>query len=55
MWHLYSGELDEDHKQSRWHKAAEWLSEAYMLELFFDACTVLLFVGATLVLFLSLV
>lgn len=54
MWHLYSGELDEGHKQSCWHKAAEWLSEAYMLELFFDVSTVLLFVSATLFLFLSL-
>lgn len=54
MWHLYCGELDEGHKQSCWHKAAEWLSGAYVLELAFDIGTIILFAVATWILFLSL-
>ncbi len=53
MWHLYFSELDAEHKKSGWYKVAEWLSEAYLLELSFDMISVLLFIIATLLLFLS--
>jgi len=55
MWHLYFAELDSRHKGSGWYKAADWLSNAYALELLIDLGTVALFVAATVVLFVSLV
>ena len=55
MWHLYFAELDARHKASSWYKAADWLSNAYSLEIVIDLGTVALFVAATVVLFVSLV
>jgi hypothetical protein len=54
MWHLYFSELDAEHEKSRWYRAASWLSESYLLELSFDVISVLFFIVATLLLFISL-
>jgi hypothetical protein len=55
MWHLYSAELNPQHKLSKWYKSADWLSNSYALELLIDLGTVALFTAATVVLFVSLV
>lgn len=54
MWHLYAGELSENHKKSDWHKVACWISESYPLELIIDLATMTLFITATIILFFSL-
>ena len=51
MWYLYVGELAESTKQRNIYKIAEWISNCYALECLLDIVTVILFVWATLKLF----
>ncbi len=47
MWYLYMGELDASVKAKKRYKVADWLSEAFWLELLFDLVTLVLFGVAT--------
>jgi len=55
MWHLYVGEIDEDHQNSWWYKAADRVSEAYVIEAIVDIATLLSFGIATYYLYMSVV
>ena len=47
MWHLYCGDLEVGHKQTRWYKMSDWISESHLLELAADVGTIGCFSWAT--------
>jgi hypothetical protein len=48
MWYLYMGELSESAMESKFYKAANWISDSYWIEAVCDVFTLVLFGGATL-------
>jgi hypothetical protein len=47
MWYLYRGVHSEELQTRRTYKAADWLSESYLLETSLDIASIILFAAAT--------
>ena len=54
MWLSYYGQDHEEFKKSRRYAAAKWLRSKYLIDFVSDVGSILLFAGATVVVFLAL-